>query len=66
MKQEQIPPPGAYIVENYTIAKNVKAESEEDPDLAIKKPPFNTGVARFKEKPSKGICFPFKNSHRRG
>lgn len=47
MKKDNFPPPGAYVVENYTIAKETKIEKEEDPDLAIKKPPFNSGVDRF-------------------
>jgi len=34
---------------HFTIEKETKVEKEEDPDLAIKKPPFNTGMARFKE-----------------
>jgi hypothetical protein len=32
-----------------------KIEKEEDPDLAVKKPPFNTGLPRFKETKLKAV-----------
>ena len=51
-KKDIFPPPGAYVVENYTIEKKTRVEMEEDIDLAIKKPAFNSSVTRFaQEKP---------------
>jgi hypothetical protein len=47
IKLEIIPPPGAYDVENFNIEKAVRVEKEEDPDLAVKKPPFNSSIPRF-------------------
>jgi len=41
---EAKPNPGAYDVDNFTIAKATRVEHEDDPDLAVKKPPFGTEV----------------------
>ncbi len=54
--KETIPPPGAYNVDHFTIAKATTVEKEEDPDLAVKKPPFNTGLPRFPELKQKAIA----------
>ena len=38
----------------FTINENCKMEQEDDPDLKIDKPAFNTGTVRFKpSKPKK-------------
>lgn len=46
---EFYPPPGAYNIDHHTIEKVTKIENEDDPDLTVKKPPFNTGMPRFKD-----------------
>ena len=42
-----VPPPGAYNTDNLNIEKTVCVEKEDDPDLIVKRAPFNTSVVRF-------------------
>jgi hypothetical protein len=51
-KEEGLPP-WQYTVENYTINKATKVEKEEDEDLVVRKPAFNTSVPRFVEEEKK-------------
>ena len=51
------PPPGAYNINYYDITKKVIKEEEEDPDLVVNKPGFNTGADRFKEEAKKEGTF---------
>ena len=48
------PAPNAYKPENFTIAKSIIKEEEEDPELIPRREPFNSSQPRFKE-PKKGI-----------
>lgn len=48
-KKEPRPPIGLYNVDHLDISKKVKNEDDDDPDLAIKKPGFNSGAPRFVE-----------------
>ncbi len=43
-----IPPVGAYKVDYYDIERATKIDEEDDPDLAIKRPAFNSSENRFK------------------
>ena len=43
------PPPGSYNVDYFDICKNAIKEEDDDPDLVIRKPGFNSGVERFKK-----------------
>lgn len=43
-----VPPPGAYEIDQHTIASRVRKIEEEDPKLAVIKPPFGTGEERWK------------------
>ncbi|EGR27971.1 hypothetical protein IMG5_185540 [Ichthyophthirius multifiliis] len=50
MKTKQyIPAPGSYNVDIYDISSKFKKDEEYDTELAIKRPGFLTGEARFKE-----------------
>ncbi len=44
-----MPAPGTYNIDAYDISKRIKKDEEDDPELAIKRPGFLTGEARFKE-----------------
>lgn len=45
----QSPPPGSYDQNAYTIADRCKQEEEDDPELAIRKPPFGVGEKRWRD-----------------
>jgi hypothetical protein len=52
------PPPGAYDQVANTIALACRRDEEDDPELAIQKPPFGVGEHRWKEpKKSKKLCY---------
>jgi len=48
-KRDVVPPVGAYQIDLHTISKAVKVDEEDDPELAIKKPPFLSSQPRFSE-----------------
>lgn len=49
-----MPAPNSYNMENYSLARTIIKEEDEDPELSPKKAPFNTTQARFKEAPKLG------------
>lgn len=50
--KSEFPAPGEYNVDINDIGRKAQIDEEDDPTLAVKKPGFLSGEARFKE-PSK-------------
>lgn len=58
-----LPPPGAYDVDNFNLATKIYKAAQEDPELVPLKPPFNMGAKRFNYKEDNISKFLFLNKY---